>query len=233
MVASFISENIAEIRERISLSSKKSNRKPKDVKLMGVSKYHTLEMMVAASDFIDIIGENRVQDAQKKFSNWPRENETPWHLIGHLQRNKVRKAIKIFNLIESVDTLDLAEAIDRAAIEFAIPKYPIFIEINMSGEDTKIGIQPGKAEELLEGILEKCSRISIEGLMTIAPNVTNLSSIRKSFEGLRERRNLFRSRLGLELPELSMGMSGDYEIAIEEGSTIVRLGTAIFTQREN
>lgn len=232
MVTSLISENIERIREQILISSKKSSRSVKDIKLMGVSKYHTLEMMIAASAFVDILGENRVQDAQEKFTNWPKENETAWHLIGHLQRNKARKAVEIFDLIESVDTVRLAETIDRAATAFNISKYPIFLEVNMSGEETKHGMEPEKTEEIIEDILKKCPRLSIEGLMTMAPNVKDPSSIRKSFEGLRKKRDSLRSLLGLELPELSMGMSGDYQIAIEEGSTVVRLGTAIFGQKD-
>jgi hypothetical protein len=145
----------------------------------------------------------------------------------------VRKAVSIFDLIESVDTLKLAETINRVAKEQNVRKYPIFIEVNMSDERSKIGIAPEGAEELMSDIMEKCPHISIEGLMTIGPNTNDVKLIRKAFEGLRNKRDFLRTQLGLELPELSMGMSGDFEFAIEAGSTIVRLGTSIFGDRNN
>ena len=222
MVTNDIKKNIEIIRQRIELSLKKSNRKEKEVKLMAVSKFHPIEKMLIASSFVDLFGENRVQEAEDKSLLWPEENSVPWHLIGPLQRNKVRKAVSIFDLIESVDTLKLAETINRVAKEQNVRKYPIFIEVNMSDERSKIGIAPEGAEELMSDIMEKCPHISIEGLMTIGPNTNDVKLIRKAFEGLRNKRDFLRTQLGLELPELSMGMSGDFEFAIEAGSTIVR-----------
>ncbi|MGI6442892.1 MAG: YggS family pyridoxal phosphate-dependent enzyme [Synergistaceae bacterium] len=233
MVTNDIKKNIEIIRQRIELSLKKSNRKEKEVKLMAVSKFHPIEKMLIASSFVDLFGENRVQEAEDKSLLWPEENSVPWHLIGPLQRNKVRKAVSIFDLIESVDTLKLAETINRVAKEQNVRKYPIFIEVNMSDERSKIGIAPEGAEELMSDIMEKCPHISIEGLMTIGPNTNDVKLIRKAFEGLRNKRDFLRTQLGLELPELSMGMSGDFEFAIEAGSTIVRLGTSIFGDRNN
>lgn len=233
MVTNDIKKNIEIIRQRIELSLKKNNRKEKEVKLMAVSKFHPIEKMLIASSFVDLFGENRVQEAEDKSLLWPEENSVPWHLIGPLQRNKVRKAVSIFDLIESVDTLKLAETINRVAKEQNVRKYPIFIEVNMSDERSKIGIAPEGAEELMSDIMEKCPHISIEGLMTIGPNTNDVKLIRKAFEGLRNKRDFLRTQLGLELPELSMGMSGDFEFAIEAGSTIVRLGTSIFGDRNN
>lgn len=233
MVVNEIKENVEMIRQKIQLSLKKSNRKEKEVKLMAVSKFHPIEKMLIASNFIDLFGENRVQEAEEKSKKWPKENKVPWHLIGQLQRNKVRKAVDIFDLIESVDTLRLAEAINMVAKEKNIHKYPILIEVNMSGEESKIGIIPENAEELMSDIMRECPHISIEGLMTIGPNTQDSTLIKKAFEGLRNKRDFLRTQLGVELPELSMGMSGDFEFAIEAGSTIVRLGTSIFGNRNN
>lgn len=227
-----ISDNIAMIRERIESAAKKSGRSANDIKLMGVSKYHPLEMMLAASSGVDILGENRVQEAIAKRSGWPEGNATPWHLIGHLQRNKARKALEIFSVIESVDTFDLARAVNVILAESGRKGYPVFIEVNVSGETTKSGVGPEEAEQLAGRIMEYCSAVSVEGLMTIGPNTDDTSAVRRSFERLRDLRDSMRDGLGLELPELSMGMSDDYETAIEEGSTIVRIGTGIFGPRE-
>lgn len=209
----------------------RSGRGPKDIRLMGVSKFHPLEMMAEASQFVDLLGENRVQEAEGKRAGWPAGNKTPWHLIGHLQRNKARKALSVFSAIESVDSLDLARALDRILAETKADPYVIYLEVNMSGEASKDGMQPGDAEQILDQIRQSCPRLLVDGLMTIGPNVDDPAAIRKSFANLRELREKLRSSSGLALPELSMGMSGDFETAIEEGSTIVRVGTAIFGPR--
>lgn len=226
-----IHDNIARLREKITLAAKKSGRGPNEVKLMGVSKFHPLDLMLRASAWVDVLGENRIQEAIQKNLNWPKDNHTPWHLIGHLQRNKARRALEIFSLIETVDTLDLARVLDRILNETDIPSYPVFLEINMSGELSKDGVEPSRAKYLFERILKYCPRISVRGLMTIGPNTDNTLEIRKSFEALRIMRDELSVSFGLPLKELSMGMSGDYEIAIEEGSTIVRIGTGIFGAR--
>ncbi len=228
----FIKHNIEVIRERIASAARGSGRRPEDIKLMAVSKFHPLEMMLSASAFVDLLGENRIQEAIRKHQGWPEGNGTQWHLIGHLQRNKARKALEIFSVIETVDTLDLARVLDRILAETDTPSYPVYIEVNMSGELSKEGVEPSEAEYLLERILKYCPRISVEGLMTIGPNTDDTAAIRKSFEGLRIMRDALSRSFGLSLKELSMGMSGDYEIAIGEGSTIVRIGTAIFGPRQ-
>lgn len=226
-----IEDNVAMIREKIAAAAKKSGRAPGDIRLMGVSKYHPLEMMIAASSVVDMLGENRVQEAEVKKAEWPAKNHTPWHLIGHLQRNKARKALHIFNVIETVDSLDLARMLDRVLAETDSYSYGVFLEINMSGEVTKSGVCPSEAKKTLDLILTYCTRLSVQGLMTVGPRVKNPDVIRRAFAGLRELREEFSSSFGLALPELSMGMSDDFEIAIEEGSTIVRVGTAIFGPR--
>ena len=226
-----INENIAEIRERIAIAAKKSGRNTSDVKLMGVSKFHPIEMMIAASSGVDMIGENRVQEAAEKRLAWPVDNKTPWHLIGHLQRNKARKALEIFDLIETVDSLDLARMLDRVLAETNISDFPVYLEVNMSGELSKDGVEPQETASLLERVLDYCPHLAVEGLMTIGPNTDDVDNVRIAFEGFRKLRDSLRTISGLPLYELSMGMSGDYEIAIEEGSTIVRIGTGIFGLR--
>lgn len=226
-----IKRNVEEIRSRMEAAAQRSGRNAGDVRLMGVSKFHPLEMMKEASAFVDLLGENRVQEAEGKRAGWPAENKTPWHLIGHLQRNKARKALAIFSVIESVDSLDLARMLDRILAETNSVPYVIYLEVNMSGEASKSGMAPTDAERILDQIRDYCPHLSVEGLMTIGPNVDDADSVRRSFVNLRELRERLRSSAGLALPELSMGMSGDFEAAIEEGSTIVRVGTAIFGPR--
>ncbi len=227
-----IRRNVYEIREQIEAAAEAGGRSPHDIKLMGVSKYHPLEMMLEASQFVDLLGENKVQEAQSKRLGWPADNKTPLHLIGHLQRNKARKALETFDVIESVDTLDLARVLDRILAESEASAYPIFIEVNTSGELTKSGVEPEYAESLAENIAKYCPRLSVEGLMTIGPNTDDSASVRAAFVVLRGLAESVRKNTGLKIPELSMGMSGDFKIAIEEGSTIVRVGTAIFGKRE-
>lgn len=227
----FIDQNIIDVREKIRSAAKRSGLDPSQIKLMGVSKTHPIEYMLSAAGKLDMLGENRVQEAADKRLKWPLEVRTPWHLIGHLQRNKARKALEVFDLIETVDTLDLARMLDRILAETDDHGFPVYIEINMSGELTKSGVAPQEAASLLERMMLYCPRLSVEGLMTIGPNTEDSGEIRKAFEGLRLLRDELRSLSGLNLNELSMGMSSDYEIAIEEGSTIIRVGTGIFGSR--
>ena len=227
----FIDQNIVDIREKIRSAAKRSGLDPAEIKLMGVSKTQPIEYMLSASAKLDMFGENRVQEAADKRIQWPSEDKTPWHLIGHLQRNKARKALEVFDLIETVDSLDLARMLDRILAETDDHGFPIYIEINMSGELTKSGAVPQEAASLLERVMRYCPRLSVEGLMTIGPNTDDSGEIRKAFEGLRLLRDNLRLFSGLSLYDLSMGMSSDYEIAIEEGSTIVRIGTGIFGSR--
>lgn len=227
----FIDQNILDVRERIRSAAKRSGRDPAGIKLMGVSKTHPVEYMLSAAAKLDILGENRVQEAADKRLKWSSEGSTPWHLIGHLQRNKARKALEVFDLIETVDSLDLARMLDRILAETDGYDFPVYIEINMSGELTKSGAIPQETSSLLERVMEYCPRLSVRGLMTIGPNTDDRGEIRKAFEGLRLLRDDLRSVSGLSIDELSMGMSSDYEIAIEEGSTIVRVGRGIFGSR--
>lgn len=227
----FIAQNIHEIRDKIRSAAKRSKRDPSEIRLMGVSKTHPVECMLSAAAKLDILGENKVQEAADKRLNWISEEKIPWHLIGHLQRNKARKALEVFDLIETVDSLDLARMLDRILAETDESKFPVYLEINMSAELTKNGVAPQEAASLLDRIMQYCPRLSVEGLMTIGPNVDEEIEVRKAFEGLRVLRDQLSSASGLSLIELSMGMSTDFEIAVEEGSTIVRVGTGIFGVR--
>ena len=226
-----IAENIAQIRRQIADAAQRSGRQAKEIKLMAVSKFHPFERMREAADFVDLLGENRVQEAAGKRALWQENRfETPWHLIGSLQKNKARKALETFDLIESVDNFELAAVLNRV-LEETDTVFPIYMEVNMSHEQSKSGVAEENALQLAEEILKKCPRLKIEGLMTIAPITEEEKAIRKAFCGLRELRDKLRLATGLELSELSMGMSGDFAYAIEEGSTIVRVGTAIFGKR--
>ncbi len=210
----------------------RSGRDLSEIRLMGVSKTYPVEYMLSAASKVDILGENRVQEAADKRLAWPSSERTPWHLIGHLQRNKARKALEVFDLIETVDSLDLARMLDRILGETNEQGFPVYMEINVSGELTKSGAAPEEAASMLERIMTYCPRLSVEGLMTIGPNTENDQDIRKAFEGLRLLRDRLSKVSGLPLYELSMGMSNDFETAIEEGSTLVRVGTGIFGVRQ-
>lgn len=227
-----IGENIAHIREEMARAAKKSGRGLSEVKLMGVTKYHPIEMMTEAAASLDLIGENKVQEAAGKRALWPAAVKScPWHMIGHLQRNKIRRALENFDLIESIDSLETAVGINRVLSEGEPRSFPVFIEVNMSREAAKSGVAPEEAARLLDDMMNACRLVSVEGLMTIAEDTGDEKTLRETFGGLRELREALRRASGLPLPELSMGMSGDFTAAIEEGSTIVRVGSAIFGPR--
>ncbi len=227
-----IGENIAHIREEMARAAKKSGRGLSEVKLMGVTKYHPIEMMTEAAASLDLIGENKVQEAAGKRALWPAAVKScPWHMIGHLQRNKIRRALENFDLIESIDSLETAVGINRVLSEGEPRSFPVFIEVNMSREAAKSGVAPEEAARLLDDMMNACRLVSVEGLMTVAEDTGDEKTLRETFGGLRELREALRRAAGLPLPELSMGMSGDFTAAIEEGSTIVRVGSAIFGPR--
>jgi pyridoxal phosphate enzyme (YggS family) len=228
-------ENILGIRARIALAAKRSGRKPEDVTLIGVSKFQPLESLYMALDCgITILGENRVQEREQKAASWKR-GKTEWHMIGHLQRNKAKKALDLFDCIQSVDSFGLASALEKnLALKSdhglnAAP-YAIMIEANTSGEETKNGAAPGECLSLAEKIISECKGLKIDGLMTIGP-LSGLSDSRRSFALLRSISEDISAKLGITIRHLSMGMSGDFEPAIEEGATLVRIGTGIFGPR--
>ncbi|MDR1049425.1 MAG: YggS family pyridoxal phosphate-dependent enzyme [Synergistaceae bacterium] len=223
-----IENNIAAIRERIARAADRAGRAASEIGLTAVTKTRTVEEMLKAAPWVDAIGENRVQEAASKKSKWP-GNGAAWRMIGHLQSNKVRKAAALFDTVDSVNSPELARALSRAAEENG-RALPILIEINTSGEAGKTGAGPETFESLLCGVLAS-PYLKLEGLMTIGPLTGNEAQVRGAFAELREMASRARARSGLPLPVLSMGMSGDFEWAILEGSTMVRIGTALFGAR--
>ena len=222
-----IKENVKSVTQRISRCCEKSGRAPEDVKLICVTKTASAEEIEEALSLdISSIGENRVQDAAVKYAVIG--NKAEWHLIGHLQTNKVKDAVKIFALIHSVDSVRLAKEIDKEAGKIS-KIQDILIQVNTSGEESKFGIEPGAIEDLIKEI-SIYPNINIRGLMTIAPEADDPETVRTYFRELRElkdkinNRHLTRGPLAL----LSMGMTNDFEIAIEEGSNMIRIGRAIF-----
>ena len=226
-----IRENISRTREQIAAASRKAGRSADDVTLVGVSKFQPLESLYAAVDCgMELLGESRVQEAEDKRHAWQKEKKRPcWHMIGHLQRNKARKALSLFDCIESVDSAELAEALERILRESERESpFPIFVEVNTSGEPAKHGVHPDETLKLFDTIITFCPSLRVEGLMTIGPLEGSEWAVRASFSQLREMRESLRNRTGLPLRHLSMGMSDDFEWAIEEGSTFVRVGRGIF-----
>lgn len=225
---------IEEIYNRIEMASKSSGRSSKDVKLIAVSKTHPLELisMAVSTGLLPFLGENRVQEAEGKINAWPPQFPVSWHLIGHLQRNKARKAVTIFDMIHSVDNVKLAKTLSSLALELGRPDYPVLIEVNTSGEESKHGVAPSEVYSLVDYLCSECPALNLQGFMTVGPLTDDECRVARSFSSLREIRDSSSMKFGIKLPELSMGMSGDFELAIGEGSTMVRVGSAIFGERE-
>ena len=224
-----VSEIVEEVRGRIAAACKRSGRSPDDVEIVAVTKTHGAEVVKEAWDAgLRIVGENKVQEAAWKK---PASVSGPqWHLIGHLQSNKVRHALELFDFIHSVDSVKLADRINFIADELGATPH-VLLEVNVSGEKSKSGMSPDEVQPTIEHIMASCPRITVEGLMTMAPFSDNPEDARPYFRRLRELRDEVQDRLGVGLPRLSMGMSGDYEVAVEEGATWVRLGTVLFGDR--
>ena len=223
-----LSSRLEGIRARIATAAEKAGRSADEIVLVAVSKNHDAEAVRKAWEAgQEVFGENRVQELITKAPLLPAA--TRWHFIGHLQSNKVRKLLPLCELIHGIDSLELARQVDRIAGELgAFPR--ILLEVNVSGEASKHGFKPATLAEELEALLT-LQRVQVEGLMTIAPFAEDPETVRPVFARLREYRDELAALGGTPLPILSMGMSGDYEIAIEEGATIVRIGTAIFGER--
>ncbi|HZF01088.1 MAG TPA: YggS family pyridoxal phosphate-dependent enzyme [Methylomirabilota bacterium] len=223
-------ENLGSIRQRIKTACDRSSRAPDSVTLLAVSKTQPPETVKAAADLgLILFGENKVQEAKAKILLCP--GKLRWHFIGHLQSNKCRDAVELFEMIQSVDSLNLAREISRRC-EQAAKTMPILMEVNVAGEASKFGYRP---EQLLAELKEINSlpRIEVHGLMAIPPYTAEPEKSRPYFKRLRELKTECEKILGAPLPHLSMGMSGDFETAIEEGATMVRIGTALFGQRKS
>jgi len=220
-----IADNLKRVQETIEETLSKTGRKD-SVTLIAVTKTVDPEGINEAIEAgIKIIGENRVQEARDKFDKI--KKGVTWHLIGHLQRNKVKHALPIFSMIQSIDKVETVREIERRAQK----PVDILIEINSSGEESKYGVNPDQVFKLVDEILEY-KMINIKGLMTVGPLTTDEKEIRKAFSLTRKKFDEMKDRYKeLDITYLSMGMSGDYPIAIEEGSNMVRVGTAIFGPR--
>ena len=223
-----IRENYIRVMERIERAARRVGRDPKEVNLVAVSKtVEASRIQEAIEAGVSILGENYVQEAQKKIEEIGRP--VAWHFIGHLQTNKAKYAIRLFEMIHSLDSLPLAEELNRRA-EQGGQVAKVMIEVNISGEATKFGTDEEKVFSIARGILN-LNHLSLEGLMTMPPYFDSPEMSRPYYIKLRELKEKM-IREGIPLKELSMGMSNDFEIAIEEGATYVRVGTAIFGERK-
>jgi PLP dependent protein len=223
-----IAQNLEEVRTTITTACRKVGRDPAGVRLVAVTKTVDAESVRQAIDAgQDLFGENYLQEAKDKIAVLGRQ--VGWHLVGHLQTNKAKPAAELFDLIHAVDRLKLARALSAAAA--ALNKtQDILIQVNQAGEDTKSGVAPEAATDLLKEVAQLL-HLRVMGLMTMPPWFANPETARPYFKALRELRDRLRDETGLPLTELSMGMSGDFAVAVEEGATLVRVGTAIFGHR--
>jgi pyridoxal phosphate enzyme (YggS family) len=240
MDMSAIKENLLRVIERIETAARRVGRDPKEIKLVAVSKtVETARIKEAIEAGVSILGENYVQEAQKKIEEVGRPACTErfgegrpvaWHFIGHLQSNKVKYAVHLFDMIHSLDSIPLAEELNRRATQ-ANRVINVMIEVNLSGETTKFGTDEDKVLNLAKRILN-LNHLSLEGLMTMPPYFDSPEMSRPYYIGLRELKEKI-VREGIPIKELSMGMSNDFEISIEEGATYIRVGTAIFGPRKS
>ncbi len=236
-----LSENIKNIYRRISHAAMKAGRDPHDVRLIGVTKNVEADVLAKALEIgLRDFGENRVQEFMQKLSDvrsllgappgGPLKGYRPrWHMIGHLQKNKAKMAVELFDLIHSVDSEELAETLDRSAEKIG-KKQKILIQVKLSGEESKYGILQENIATLFDGLREM-KHLKVEGLMTIPPYFDDPELVRPYFRELKAIRDNAEA-MGFSMRELSMGMSHDFEVAIEEGATMVRVGTAIFGERK-
>lgn len=225
-----VQENLYEVRRRIEKACERSGRDPKEVTLIAVSKTKPVSMIeeaIAAGQ--QVFGENRPQELRDKFGCLPAGLK--WHMIGHLQKNKIKYVVGRACLIHSIDSVELAQAVNEQAAKCDVI-MPVLVEVNAAGEESKFGVSPGETEELIRQIAP-LPHIHVNGLMTIAPNVEDPEQNRQYFRLLKQLcidiagKNID----NVSMIELSMGMTGDYEVAVEEGATYVRVGTGIFGDR--
>jgi pyridoxal phosphate enzyme (YggS family) len=223
-----VAGNLESVRARIAEAAKKAGRALEGIELVAISKTHEAEKVRAAFDAgQQLFGESRVQEARAKIPLLP--SAARWHFVGRLQRNKVRHALPLFELFHSVDSLELARDLDRIADEEGL-RPRVLLEVNVAGEGSKIGFAPETLRTQMDTLLE-LPRLTIEGLMTIPPLAPEAEASRRYFAALRDLRDQFAAQFKISLPHLSMGMTGDFVVAIEEGATLVRVGTAIFGKR--
>lgn len=222
-------ERVEQVRARIERAAARAGRDPRQIELIAVSKTHGLEQIDAvAAAGVRSFGENRIQEAVEKIVRRP---ELSWHFIGRLQRNKARRAVEHFELIHSVDSLRLGQALDRIGCEMG-REVEALVEVNLGGETSKAGVAPDQLEDLLRG-LAGLEALRLRGLMTVPPRADDPQAVRPLFRALAEQQRRLRELglPGVSLEHLSMGMSGDFEVAVEEGATMVRVGSALFGPR--
>jgi PLP dependent protein len=227
-----LAERLARVRAQIEAAALKCGRLPHGVTLIAISKTHPSSLVrtvieLGATD----IGENRVQEAEQKINAVGR-SEARWHLVGHLQGNKARRAVQLFDVIHSLDSLELARRLDRLSVEEGRDSLSVLIQVDLGHEETKSGIDEHQLPELVDG-LNELERVQLVGLMTLPPFFDDPEQARPFFRRLRELRDELAAQgvFGDRKGELSMGMTHDFAVAIEEGATMVRVGTAIFGQR--
>ena len=228
--ANVVAENLARIRERIEMAARRAGRRAEEITLIGVSKTHPAEAIRAAyAGGLRDFGENRVQEWEGKRGGLG-DLDAKWHLIGHLQSNKAARAAGLFHSVDSVDDFGLAQRLDRARGDAGGVKLRVLLEVRVAEEETKNGVGVPNLLELAEKVTT-LPALQLGGLMCIPPFLEDAAQVRPYFRKLRELRDQLEKRTGLPLPVLSMGMSHDFEVAIEEGATEVRVGTALFGPR--
>jgi len=223
-----IEQSYQSVQRRLHAAAERAGRAWEEIRLVAVSKKQPLEKIQAVAEMgHQLFGENRVQELREKVPLLP--GRLTWHLIGHLQKNKIRQVLPLVTMIESVDSLELARQIDRIAGELGLTPQ-ILLEVNLAGEASKYGFAPRDLPACLEELLG-LAHLEIRGVMAIPPMVEEAEQARPFFVQLRELRDRLQNAAGVPFPELSMGMSADFEIAIEEGATMVRVGSALFGPR--
>jgi len=222
VVATDIGTNIEQVKERVAGACRRAGRSPDEVTIVAVTKTVAPQAIVTAFKLgIRDFGENRIQEAESKIDQLAALTPHPtWHMVGHLQRNKAGAAVEIFDIIHSLDSVRLAEVLSRRSQK----TMPVLLQVNVSGEGSKSGFPPAELEAALDTI-SRLPHLEVRGLMTIAPLVSDSEQVRPIFKKLRSLRDSFR------LEHLSMGMTDDFEVAVEEGATIIRIGRAIFGER--
>ena len=227
-----VAENYQHVLARVAAAANRAGRSPAEIKLVAVSKTQPdSAIREAVNAGCRVFGENKVQEAEDKITELGRRS-AEWHLIGHLQSNKARKAVQLFDVIHSVDSVELARRLERICFEEGREGLSVFVHVDLAGEETKSGIAENKLQTMVE-FLRGCERLRFDGLMVLPPFFDQAEATRPYFVRLREIRDRLAAdgAFKTERGELSMGMSHDFEVAIDEGATVVRVGTAIFGER--
>jgi pyridoxal phosphate enzyme (YggS family) len=225
-------QRLINVRRQIEVTARRCNRATDEISLIAIGKTHPAEVLrVALEAGINDLGENRVQEAEAKIIALGR-HAARWHLVGHLQANKARRAVRLFDFIHSLDSVSLAMRLDRMCVEEGRAELPVLIQVDLAQEETKSGVTEADLRGLVEGLTE-CPRLRLAGLMTLPPFFENAERARPFFRQLRQLRDELASKgaFAAKQGELSMGMSHDFVVAIEEGATMLRIGTAIFGER--